>query len=313
MKKKQNKQTPQAPSTRSWREIRQSGSEKAFTHAARKRKATVFLKAATSLCGLIFVLGAGTWLLINWYDSPEFSLTREEGEPIRRIVYQTDGVLNRERVSRLMAIPGGTSLMEVSIFELKRKLEANGQIESAHVAREFPDTLKVSLKERKPVCRIALANEFGGYETLLVSAEGIVYEGSHYDREFLETLPYLGGVSLRREKSGGIEPIEGMLLIADFLDVVKDQYPRYYRHWRVITLEGIGKEENIPGAGFRVRGRNFPSTRFSATEYHRQLEKLTTIMQDLPKRVEAENRGEIEKIDLSLDGPVVVSFSPQKP
>lgn len=307
-KKKKTKQSSN-PLTRTWREIRQTGSEKAFTSAAQKRKWATLLKTSSSLLILILLIGGGTWATIHWYQTPESSLGKDQAPPVDRIIFETNGVLREAWVGRTLAIRPGTTLVELSIFDLKQKLESRGQIETAKVERLFPSTLKVQLSERIPVARLAVEDGFGGYEILLVSGEGQVYRGRDYDPDFLKTLPYLDGVTPQKNQTGEFQPILGMEVASSFLDLLRRDYPALYEDLRVMDLRHIQKGSEIPGASIEVRGRRFPDIRFSSQAYSQQLEKLVYVLDDLSHRLETDRpRESVAAIDLSLEGPVVVSF-----
>lgn len=295
--------------TRTWKEIRQTGSDKAFTSAAQKRKLTTLLKASSSLLVLILLVGGGTWALVHWYQTPESSLGKDQARPIDQILFETNGVLEQRWVGRTLGIRPGTTLVDLSIFELKQKLEFGGQVEVANVERLFPSTLKVTLRERIPVARLAVEDGFGGFETLLVSGEGLVYRGRDYDPDFLKTLPYLDGVVPRKNPTGQFHRIVGMGEVSAFLELVRNQHPVFYGDLRVVDMGGIQKGTDLPGASLEVRGRRFPNIRFSTHAYSDQLDKLVYVIDDLNRRLETDRpRESVETIDLSLEGPVVVSF-----
>lgn len=307
--RKTSKTTPPEKAARTWRELQRPGNGTATSTAARRRKRATLLKASGSLLAFVIVLGGITWLGLSWYQSPEYKLGGGGGAPIQRVLLETDGVLTRDWVDLTLDIPPGTGLAEVSIFDLKDRLEAQGQVASAVVERRFPDALQVRLRERRPVGRLAVATEFGDIENYLVSAEGVVYRGFDYDPNFLRSLPYLDGVRLRRDGWGEFMPLEEMQWVTAFLDTAREFHPHLYRDWSVVILEGLGSTGPAPGSGIRVRGRRNPSARFSPDSYGPQLERLEVILRDLPGRVAPERRNRVEIIDLSLDGPVVVSFS----
>lgn len=305
---KAKKKPTSESNARTWREIPQSGPKQDLSAAARRRKLVSLLKTSGSLLTLVVLLGALTWIGMAWLQSPEYQVGSAEGPPIRSVVLETDGVLSRDWVDLALNIPPGTSLGNVSIFDLKEKLEAHGQIAQAVVERRFPDALLVRLQERRPVSRLAVAREFGGFDVYLVSADGEVYEGHDYGADEVRALPFLDGVRVRRDGFGRIQRLEEMPLVAEFLSTAQRTHPRLYRDWRILAVEGMNGGEAGPGAGIRVRGRRYPPVRFSLQSFDRQLERLEHIINDLPDRLAPERHRQIEVIDVSLDGPAIVSF-----
>jgi cell division septal protein FtsQ len=67
--------------------------------------------------------------------------------------------------------------MDVDIHGIKAKLEAVGQVKSASVERELPDSLRIDLREHQPVMRLVLETETGKKQMRLVSRTGVVFEG----------------------------------------------------------------------------------------------------------------------------------------
>ncbi len=299
---------------RSWKEIRQSGTEKPMTSAAKRRRISTLLKASCSLLLFIALIGGGTWVVLNWVESSETRLGRERATPIRQILFQTDGVLSEKWAGRTLALRPGTTLLDHSIFELKERLEESGQVRSAVVERQFPDILKIVVKERFPVARVAVEDEFGSTETLLVAPDGTLYRGRDYDRVFLKTLPYLAGVLPRKDKEGHFHPLPGMELPTAFLRMIRTDFPELYGALQVLDLEDLRDGADLPGAGFVARLRRYPDIRFSPNGFKSQLEKLELVLADLEERIRRpEDRRMIDRVDLSITGPVVVSFlDPQK-
>ena len=280
-----------------------------MTSAAKRRRVSTLLKASGSLLLFIGLVGGGTWALLNWTESPEADLGRERAEPIRQILFETDGVLSEKWAGRTLALRPGTTLLDLSIFELKERLEASGQVRSAVVERQFPDSLKISVRERIPVARVAVQDGFGSSETLLVAPDGTLYRGRDYDRVFLKTLPYLAGVQPRKDREGRFYPLPGMELPTAFLQRIRYEYPELYGALRILDLEDLQAGTDLPGAGFVARLRRYPDIRFSPAGFESQLEKLELVLADLEERIRRpEDRRLIDRVDLSIDGPVVVSF-----
>ena len=61
--------------------------------------------------------------------------------------------------------------MELDIEEIQESLMAEDQISFARVSREFPDLLRIEIKERQPILVLRLGSKNGGVEDWLVSSD----------------------------------------------------------------------------------------------------------------------------------------------
>lgn len=297
------------PENRSWRQIRQDAPVKNMTDAARRRRTANLLKASGTLFGLVALLGMGTWAFVALRGHSEPLVLPQTHEPLKRILFETDGVLTHQWLGRELSIPRGTSLMEVDIFAMKRELEMHGQVKEAVVERRFPDALFVGITEAEPRARIAFRGEYGIVETLLVTGEGDVYQGFNYNPEDLSRLPYLADTSLKKDRGGHYRPIGGMPHLTRLFSLAWTRYPDLAEGWRVVSLQRYyGENPRVP-ASLIIRQRSGPNLIFSLRDMEEQLEKLVIILNDLESGQAADRSAPVEAIDLSLDGPAVVSFT----
>ncbi len=303
-----NKSKSSQATNRSWRQIRQAAPNNSVTVAAQKRKRIQLIKASATLVGLVALIGGITWGVTAWKSSGAMLELSDHNDPIRRILFETDGTLNETWLAQKLSIPRGTSLTEVDIFQLKQGLETHGQVFAAHVERHFPDTLFIELEERMPSARLAVQGEFGVLETLFVAVDGTVYPSQHYDSGFVKTLPYLDGVKLAKLDSGAYKPIRGMDEVNALFGMARRDYPDLAESWRIVSLKMVTPEASPFPASLIVRPRKGPELVFSTTDYRQQLEKLDVILRDLQRRRGNAGLQDIESIDLSLRGPAVVSF-----
>jgi hypothetical protein len=297
------------PASRSWKEIRQVAPVSSVTDVAKKRKWTQVLKASGSVLGIIVVLVGLTWGVVVLRNSDPLTAFSDNRNPIQRILFESDGTLDEVWLSKQLAIPRGTSLTEIDIFQVKAALESHGQVFSANVERHFPDTLFVKIEERNPTARLAVQGDFGVLETLFVAIDGTVYPGNHYDAAFVRTLPYLDGVKLQARGDGAYQPIRGMDEVAHLFQLARKDYPDLADNWRIVSLKLITPEASPVPASLQIRSRRGPDLIFSVGDYRAQLEKLEVITQDLLRRRGAAGMEQVESIDLSLRGPAVVRFA----
>jgi len=289
------KESHQSDEARSWKEIDQAVAGRKLSSKGRKRLFTssANLLLLTLLAG---VVGWGTWEIRRTVHGGQSALgTPVTRAPIRDIVLITDGVLSQEWVQEALALPTGTSLMELDLFALKDRLLRHGQVAAADLRREFPDTLVVTLQERAPVLR-AIVQETGvNPRSLLVARDGVAYEGTGYDSLMVNALPFLDGVKLVRSRDGFM-PVDGMAEVGDMISAAQNNAPHLFRSWRVVSLARLRDYNEIV-----IRSRDIPEIVFNRREdFTRQLARLDYIVDYTRTQSEAT----VQKVDLSI-GPQV--------
>jgi cell division septal protein FtsQ len=82
-------------------------------------------------------------------------------------------------------------MMEIDIHSMKQQLEAHGQVKSASVERQFPNVLKIAIKEHEPVLRMRVMAANEQAELRIISREGTIYKGFGYPKATLNKLPFV--------------------------------------------------------------------------------------------------------------------------
>lgn len=260
------------------------------------------------LIGLTFALilgGAIFWVL--------YSLRQDEGQdrdrnglperPIKRVILNTDGVLNRDWLHENLEIRRNVDLGEVDIRDMRNQLLKHGQIKSVRVQREYPDQLVFNISEYRPFAKIVAVDPEGKRFLLMVSPEGNVYAGTNYPLRIWEELPFLGGVDLRRTENG-FRPLSGMERVYDLWETARKFHPYLMAEWVEINIsEYFPEREPYPGV-IKVRSRRIPQIVFSPRNYRQQLEQLEVIQE----RHRNEAAGNIVRIDLTAQGQAAVQL-----
>ena len=112
---------------------------------------------AVAVIGGVLLVGSG-WLLTN---SPVFAA--------RHIEISGQSHLSRSTLLRLAAVHERTNLFWFHGDVVERRLEANPWVAEATVSRSLPSTLRIEIRERKPVALVMEGEDF-----LLVAADGTV-------------------------------------------------------------------------------------------------------------------------------------------
>ncbi len=290
------------PTTRSWRDIPQPVRREQLGREGKKR----WILAAGNIVGLILVLGAAGWgayeIFNLWSTNPTRITAPTKGVPIRDFVVRTDGVLDKAWVQRTLELPKGTSLMELNLADLKRRLEESGQVSKAVLERRFPDVLAVTLQERTPVAQVRALIGNADPVSFMVSRDGTVYSGFGYDPAMAGGLPYIDGVKLIREGSAFV-PIEGMEAVADLLGTAQASAPALYRSFKIVSLARFALDRTLTVKSTDVEVITFGASQDS---FYRQIARLDYILEETRRQNTA---GQLKSVNLAVgDKQVPIAF-----
>lgn len=223
------------PPARTWRDIQQSIAPDAMSSEGRKRLFAATMKTVCVLFGVCFA-GWGVYeAVLTWEKNPMAIKLPVKSAPVKTVSLRTDGVLEKNWISRTLALPKHAGLMDLDLQALKARLLEFGQIRTVVLTRKFPDTLVVMLEERTPVVRVKAQVGVAQPKDFLVARDGVVYEGMSYDPALIGSLPYLGGVGMK-VSNGRFQPIEGMGKVAELLSTAHVNIPALYRNWQIVSL-----------------------------------------------------------------------------
>lgn len=228
----------------------------------------------------------------------------ERGDPVREILYETDGTLDRAWLEERLALPAGAGLHELDIFALRENLREDPQVREATVRRRFPDTLQVTVEERVPVARV-LVREEGERRVLLVGRDGMVFAGRGLAPRKTGTLPFLTGVRLQATGEGSYRPLEGFREVTELLDTARASYPGIAATWRIVDLSAFSPAAGDLYSTVQVHSTVVRNLLFATSDYRAQLRRL----RDILDVVQTEEVEKLERVDLRFDEsvPVVVA------
>jgi hypothetical protein len=289
---------PAPPPGRSWRNIRQEVTPLAMSRKGRRRQLAGWAKAG-ALAALVAGGGWGIYELAHSWSTDRAALvTAVHSEKVKDVVVITDGVLTRDWVNGILALPKPVSLMALDLPALRDKLLAAGQVRVAVLTRNFPDTLVVTLQERTPVARVQAADRTGAAKQLLVAKDGVVYDGVNYDKTMLAGLPWLDGIRLVKSAQG-FEPVEGMSEVSALLSTAQLNAPHLYHEWLIVSLARLAERDEIV-----VKAQDVPEIVFSRKrDFFKQIAQLDYVI-DETHRVEP--APVLMSVNLSLEGQVPV-------
>lgn len=266
------------------------------------RKRMIFA-TAKSVAVLVFAcacLWGGYEVYVTWQENPAKIKAPVKSAPVKTISLRTDGVLDQAWVTRTLSLPKTADLMELDLYALRERLLESGQVSAAVLSRKFPDTLVVSIEERSPIARVNARFGEGDPETFLVARDGVVFRGSCFKDELVQTLPFLGGIALKRS-GNKLLPLQGMSTVADLLGTARVNAPGLYRNWTVVSLEKLQSDGEIvvhsPDAAEIVFG--------TRDDFYKQIARLDYILDEAKKNPAP---APLKSINLAVGEQVPVSF-----
>jgi cell division protein FtsQ len=249
-------------------------------------------------------------MVVHSWESDRAALAAAvKSERVREISVITDGTLPKAWVESTLALPKQVTLMELELPKLRDRLAAHGQVRVAVVSRSFPDMLVVTLQERTPVARVQVQDSTGQSKQLLVSKDGVVYDGINYDKQLVASLPWLDGFKLTRA-GNGYAPIAGMEDVANLLITAQVQAPHLYRTWMIVSLARMAERNEIV-----VKSQDVAEIVFSRKEdYFKQLAQLDYIFDTVAMQTAGLPPPVVQSVNLALGGqvPVKLAVSPEE-
>jgi len=291
------------PETRTWRDIPQQVRPRAMSREGRRRVAMGAVRAAVGAV----VLGGAAWgaweVAAVLRENPAALPDSAKTDRVKSLVLVTDGVLDRNWLARTLAIPSNAALMGLDLIKLRSRVLADAQVSSATIVRNFPDTLMVRISERSPVARLMAQSGGDAPRMLLVSRDGVVFEGAGFDPAMVASLPWLDGVKLVR-RGPAIAPIDGMDAVAGLFASAKLEAENLYRTWQVVSLARLASDGEI-----EVHTRGGMRVVFGTNEdYLRQIARL-----DLLIDASSDPTRPLREVNLALGSQVPVAYGTAAP
>ena len=282
------------PRSKSWQDLQQEPSHphrQLFRWGFWRLKRSFFLVFSIALLAftIVFVvIGYSRGLIVPGL-----------GTRLETVYFKTDGVLDVEWLQLQLPPLGGTTLAEIDIFELKNELLVNPQVREAVVERVLPDNLRITLYEYYPMAKITGRFPDGITRKLMVSQEGIVFEGLGFKEAFIKMLPSLTGVTLL-QNSQGILQIHGFEQVSDLILKAREIYYKEFRNWKSIDLSSFDGKGEMPWNMITVNSLRSCKIIFSTSNFTSQLNRLKKVIEIIDSPVNQ------LQIDLSLGKNVYV-------
>lgn len=300
---RKHKGSTSAAGEQSWRAL--AGSRKSNrikSPQARKRRQMQLLKLFTLFFSCLVLLAGIVWAVIAFKNRDEPIQIATPSKPVEKIIFDTDGVLPDSWLGTVIELRRDTTMMEVDIYAMKQKLEAHGQVKSASVEREFPNALKIQVKEHEPVMRMRAMGPSGQIELRIVARDGSIYKGVGYPKATLRKLPF---VVPYRHADGGVKPMRGIEVVARLLEETRRTQPNFFKTWQWVSLEHYSGDPDMPGEVIEVHTSMVPRIIFGLnTDFAQQLDRLAVVL----NYVQSRGNPALKRIDLSLPESAAVQF-----
>jgi len=262
---------------RDWTAVRQSKIRKPSTRVAwwrriRIRFQTIALCLA-GISGISFLVLAVSYFTSNPLD---VNLAGPSGK-LGKLEFHTNGSLDHDWLQEALSLSKDADLMEIDLLDLKEGLHKFGQVANAEVQRRYPDVLRVKVTEHLPILKIYISDPENGKKCLLVSDQGVVFEGIGHPSAIINELPILFGGRLLKSPDGFL-PLEVVAKIKPLMDVARMHYPDIIRDWNRIRFDVSKGGEELEGL-IRVRSKEAKEIIFSTEmDYLAQLVRLEYVL-----------------------------------
>ncbi|MEN9674146.1 MAG: Cell division protein FtsQ [Verrucomicrobiota bacterium] len=105
----------------------------------------------------------------------EHWLHRIDRLALKHIEVSRDGLLSDEEIRDLAGVQIGRNALTVDPYRVRERLRRHPRVEDAQIRLDFPDTLRISVRERVPVARLMLPRIGSAEACLLVDDLGFVF------------------------------------------------------------------------------------------------------------------------------------------
>jgi cell division protein FtsQ len=125
-----------------------------------RRQREIRVRRTALIAALVLGVVLLCWGALALYRAPIFT--------IKDIRVSGAAHYKTAEIEDLAKVPNGVTLIRVPASEIEARLEQNPWIADAEVARDFPSTLRISVRERRPAAVV----DAGGDKLWLVSTDG---------------------------------------------------------------------------------------------------------------------------------------------
>lgn len=201
---------------------------------------------------------------------------------VSSIVIQGNKYMSNEEIYAVASVPENSNIFRLSLTEVKERLSRDLRIAKVEVSRKFPNTIVVTINERKPLAYVATS-----YGFVELDKQGIVLAA--YKNLKKVRVPMITGARLENGYIADQVQNQSIVNILSFLAYFDEE-----------TLDQLS-EVNINAGQIFAYTNNSIQIRIGAAERLSEKAKLT---QDILKEIHDRNLI-VEYIDLNYSSPFI--------
>lgn len=266
MPRKQEQSLEERLQAKEWRALPQNVALGNDTKSAKRRRKLDVLKL---LCAVTLFGGLAALFAYVWRDMMHEITAPEEALPVTLEFVNDGGVLDeawcRERT-------GFDENSLPNLNEMRRRLVSYPQVSDARVSRVVGGIVRVELRERRPIARLAGAGTSAGTDlaldadgdgnaapTRLVASDGVIFPAETFPAT-QSMLPLLTDVKIipAGEEGSAFDRVVGLAPLVDFIDLARERYKKIFADWESISLKDFptdSRELSQPWSVLRVTPR----------------------------------------------------------
>ena len=241
-------------------------------------------------CLLFLLMVVGAFAVTLWKS-------KIQTQPLQQLIFSTDGILTEAWFVDHMHIPWQKELLSIDLEKLQKNILQFSQIKTCEIQRLFPNALKISLIERKPCAKVAIAYK-GQRKLFLVDETGKLFKSINYKKTFIRQLPVLSDIPANLFSKGHIA---GFSAVSELLTFLKSNAPDLLQHAQYISLKHFDPylEKKWQVVDIRLRAKF--TIQFPLQSMDEGLKKLKAILRSLS----SQQRRSLKKINVALTHPTI--------
>lgn len=230
MARKQNQTLSDRMHAKEWRALPQDVALSGDTKSGTRR---LFEEILRKFSVILLVGGISSLFVYVWLDMMS-GFSEEETGPIF-VEFENNGGMLDETWFRTWT--EFDAMSTPNLHHLRNRIMEYPQVSDARVLRRPDGSLRVDVRERCPVAR--LADEDG--HVRLVATDGVVFPSETFPLQ-QSMLPILQHARITIDEKTGFERVSGMEKLTDFIETARKGYGELFAEWATISLRDFPED-----------------------------------------------------------------------
>ncbi len=206
---------------------------------------------------------------VVWSKSKATALLQDmAGLKLSRVLVQGNHYLTEEQVIQRAALPLGENMFKLNLEEAAQKVRELDWVARVYLERRLPQTILISIVERKPVALLDSGALYG------MDRGGRVFSPS--DVLLKEDLPLISGMKVEADSMGTTRMAEAVKPALDFLDFIRQRDPVLAQD---VSELGLGEPDSL-----KVTFIDGITAVFNPQVTERELRRMALVLSDLSQR-----------------------------